>query len=73
MAVITKILLKNHFTAGFERFTDVFVNFIVSIATVKNRFLQLESLSEMTATKLTASGLKREDVVRDVFWDAYYL
>ena len=73
MAVITKISLKNLFNAGFERVANVFVNFIVSIATVKNRFLQLESLSEMTATKLTASGLKREDVVRDVFWDAYYL
>ena len=73
MAVITKISLKNHFTAGFERFTDVFVNFIVSLATVKNCFLQLESLSEMTATKLTASGLKREDVVRHIFWDAYYV
>ena len=73
MAVITKISLKNHFTAGFERFTDVFVNFIVSISTVKNRFLQFESLSEMTATELTASGLKREDVVCHVFWDAYYV
>ena len=73
MAVITKISLKNRFTAGFERFADVFVNFNVSIATVKNRFLQFEALSEMTPAELTASGLKREDVVRHVFWDAYYV
>jgi len=73
MAVITKISLKNRFTAGFERFANVFVNFIGSISTVKNRFLQFEALSEMTDAELTASGLKREDVVRHIFWDAYYV
>ena len=73
MAVITKISLKNLFNAGFERVANVFVNFIVSISTVKNSFLQLEALSEMTDPELTCSALKRVDVVCHVFRDAYYV
>ena len=67
MAVIIKISLKNCFTSGFQRVANAFINFIVSISTVKNRFLQVDPLKKTTDAEFAASVLNRKDAARHVF------
>ena len=71
MAVMSEVLLKYRFIYGCERVANAFVNFIVSIASVKTCVLKVETLSGITDSQLVASGLNREETVRRVLLDAY--
>lgn len=48
MAVMSEVLLKYRFIYGCERVANAFVNFIVSIASVKTCVLKVETLSGIT-------------------------
>ena len=71
MAVMSEVLLKYRFIYGCERVANAFVNFIVSISSVKTCVLKVETLSGITDSQLVASGLNREETVRRVLLDAY--
>ena len=71
MAVMSEVLLKYRFIYGCERVANAFVNFIVSISSVKTCVLKVETLSRITDSWLVANGLNREETVRRVLLDAY--
>ena len=48
MAVMSEVLLKYRFIDDCERVANAFVNFIVSISTIKTCVLKVETLSGMT-------------------------
>lgn len=47
--------------------------FIEAVQTSNSRARELERLNAMSDEQLAAQGLRREDIVRHVFRDVYYL
>ena len=73
MAVTTHIPAQSGFLAALDRAASAFANFIVSISVSHSRARQLAALSELSDEALAKKGLKREDLVRYVFRDVYYV
>lgn len=48
-------------------------NALVAVAEANPRLKAVNRLSEMSDAELAARGLKREDIVRHVFRDLYYV
>ncbi|MCE8009224.1 DUF1127 domain-containing protein [Aestuariivita sp.] len=48
-------------------------NTLVMIAQANSRVRRVETLNAMSDAELAKQGLKREDIVRHVFGDMYYL
>ncbi|QDC11618.1 DUF1127 domain-containing protein [Oceanicola sp. D3] len=55
--------------AGFDRVLSA----LVSLAEANPRMKAVSRLSAMSDEELAARGLKREDIVRHVFRDIYYV
>ncbi|MBY6047671.1 DUF1127 domain-containing protein [Vannielia litorea] len=55
--------------AGFDRVLTA----LVAMAEANPRMKAVKRLSEMSDEQLDARGLKREDIVRHVFRDIYYV
>jgi uncharacterized protein YjiS (DUF1127 family) len=49
------------------------LNFLVSISTAQSRVRQIEFLCALTDEELAERGLSRQDIVRYVYRDAYYI
>jgi len=50
-----------------------FLNFLVSINTAQSRVRQIEFLCALSDEELAQRGLTRQDIVRHVYRDAYYI
>lgn len=48
-------------------------NFIVAVGEANPRLRRVEALQRLSDEQLAAKGLRREDIVRHVFGDVYYL
>lgn len=73
MATIVDVPQGNRIAAGLNRvFTGIF-NFLVSISTAQSRVRQIEFLCALTDEELAERGLSRQDIVRYVYRDAYYI
>ncbi|KAJ55505.1 hypothetical protein ACMU_12490 [Actibacterium mucosum KCTC 23349] len=48
-------------------------NFFVAIMEANSRVKQVEFLNSLSDEQLAARGLKRDEIVREVFKDAFYL
>ncbi|MBU2962514.1 DUF1127 domain-containing protein [Citreicella sp. C3M06] len=61
-------------TAPFlSRFFAALGNAIVAIGEANPRLRRVEALQRLSDEQLAAKGLRREDIVRHVFRDVYYL
>jgi len=49
------------------------LNFLVSISTAQSRVRQIEFLCALSDEELAERGLSRQDIVRHVYRDAYYV
>ncbi|SNR34700.1 hypothetical protein [Puniceibacterium sediminis] len=52
---------------------DGIINFLVRIAESNGRMKAVERLNAMSDAELAARGLKREEIVRHVFRDMFYV
>ena len=73
MVVISESPKQNCFAANFGRAVTGVVNFMVYISTSRSRVCQIEALCAKTDKELAARGLTRQDIVRHVYSDVYYL
>jgi|TARA_B100000768_G_scaffold180953_1_gene202313 hypothetical protein len=73
MVIISELPKQNRFVAGFGRAVTGLVNFMLSISTARSRVRQIEALCAKTDKELAARGLTRQDIVRHVYTDVYYL
>ena len=73
MAVTTDAPAQSGFLAALDRAVSGVANFIVSISVSHHRARQLSALAELSDEALAKKGLKREDLVRYVFRDIYYV
>jgi hypothetical protein len=73
MLVISELTKQNRFAANFDRAVTGLVNFMVYISTSRSRVCQIEALCAKTDKELAARGLTRQDIVRHVYSDVYYL
>lgn len=73
MAVYSDVTSQNRFAAGASRAFEGAINFLVSISTSSSRARQIEALSRLSDAQLAERGMKREDIVRHVFRDVYYV
>ena len=73
MAVYSEVPTTSVFAAAVDRIASTIVDFAVSLSTSQTRYKQIEALSQLTDEDLAAKGLKREDIVRHVFRDVYYV
>ena len=48
-------------------------NFFITIAETNSRVKEVEHLNHLTDAELAKRGIKREDIVRHVFRDTFYL
>ena len=73
MVIISESPIEKRFAAGFECAVTGFVDFMVSISTSRSRVRQIEALCTKTDKELAARSLTRQDIVRHVYSDVYYL
>ena len=73
MATIVDVPQGNRIAAGLNRVLSGFLNFLVSISTAQSQVRQIEFLCAMTDQELAQRGLARQDIVRHVYRDAYYV
>ena len=73
MATILDVPQGNRITAGLNRVFNGILNFLVSISTAQSRVRQIEFLCALTDEELAERGLSRQDIVRYVYRDAYYI
>ena len=73
MVIISESPKQNRFAANFDRAVTGLVNFMVYISTSRSRVCQIEALCAKTDKELAARGLTRQDIVRHVYSDVYYL
>ena len=73
MAFISDASSQNRFAAGFDRAVTAVVGFLVAISTAQSRVRQIELLCAKTDEELAAHGLIRQDIVRHVYRDVYYV
>ena len=73
MATIVEVPQGNRITAGLHRVFNGILNFLVSISTAQSRVRQIEFLCALTDEELAERGLSRQDLVRYVYRDAYYI
>lgn len=66
----TTIAPAGNIFAGF--FTSIF-NALASISESNVRVKEVQRLNDMSDEQLAGHGLKREDIVRHVFRDAFYI
>lgn len=57
----------------FTRLLSGIGNAIVAVGEANPRLRRVEALQRMSDEQLSARGIKREDIVRHVFHDVYYL
>ena len=73
MATIVDVQQDNLIAAGLNRVFKGIFNFLVSISTAQSRVRQIEFLCALTDEELAERGLSRQDIVRYVYRDAYYI
>jgi hypothetical protein len=74
MAFISDASSQNGFAAGFDRAVTAVVGFLVAISTAQPRVRQIELLCAKTDEELAVRGLIiRQDIVRHVYRDVYYV
>ena len=73
MATIVDVQQDNLIAAGLNRVFNGILNFLVSISTAQSRVRQIEFLCALTDEELAERGLSRQDIVRYVYRDAYYI
>ena len=73
MAIIVDVPHGNSIAAGLNRVFNGILNFLVSISTAQSRVRQIEFLCALTDEELAERGLSRQDIVRYVYRDAYYI
>ncbi|MGB4719828.1 MAG: DUF1127 domain-containing protein [Planktomarina temperata] len=73
MATIVDVPQGNRIAAGLNRVLSGFLNFLVSISTAQSRVRQIEFLGALSDEELAQRGLTRQDIVRHVYRDAYYI
>ena len=73
MATIVDVQQDNRIAAGLNRVFKGIFNFLVSISTAQSRVRQIEFLCALTDEELAERGLSRQDIVRYVYRDAYYV
>ena len=73
MATIVDVPQGNRIAAGLNRVLSGFLNFLVSISTAQSRVRQIEFLCALSDEELDQRGLTRQDIVRHVYRDAYYI
>ena len=73
MATIVDVQQDNLIAAGLNRVFNGIFNFLVSISTAQSRVRQIEFLCALTDEELAERGLSRQDIVRYVYRDAYYI
>jgi hypothetical protein len=74
MAFISDASSQNRFAAGFDRAVTAVVGFLVAISTAQSRVRQIEFLYAKTDEELAVRGLIiRQDIVRHVYRDVYYV
>ena len=73
MATIVDVPQGNLIVAGLNRVFNGILNFLVSISTAQSRVRQIEFLCALTDEELAERGLSRQDIVRYVYRDAYYI
>ena len=74
MAFISDASSQNRFAAGFDRAVTAVVGFLVAISTAQSRVRQIELLCAKTDEELAVRGLIiRQDIVRHVYRDVYYV
>ena len=73
MATIVDVPQGNPIAAGLNRVFNGILNFLVSISTAQSRVRQIEFLCALTDEELAERGLSRQDIVRYVYRDAYYI
>ena len=73
MATIVDVTQGNRIAAGLNRVFNGILNFLVSISTAQSRVRQIEFLCALTDEELAERGLSRQDIVRYVYRDAYYI
>ena len=73
MGTIVDVRQGNRIAAGLNRVFNGILNFLVSISTAQSRVRQIEFLCALTDEELAERGLFRQDIVRYVYRDAYYI
>jgi uncharacterized protein YjiS (DUF1127 family) len=73
MATIVDVPQGNRIAAGLNRVFNGILNFLVSISAAQSRVRQIEFLCALTDEELAERGLSRQDIVRYVYRDAYYI
>ena len=73
MATTVDVPQGNCIAAGLNRVFNGILNFLVSISTAQSRVRQIEFLCALTDEELAERGLSRQDIVRYVYRDAYYI
>ena len=73
MAIIVDVPQGNRIAASLNRVFNGILNFLVSISTAQSRVRQIEFLCALTDEELAERGLSRQDIVRHVYRDAYYI
>ena len=73
MATIVDVPQGNRIAARLNRVFNGVLNFLVSISTAQSRVRQIEFLCALTDEELAERGLSRQDIVRYVYRDAYYI
>ena len=73
MATILDVPQDNRIAAGVNRVLGSILNFLVSISTAQSRVRQIEFLCALSDEELAERGLSRQDIVRHVYRDAYYV
>ena len=73
MATIVDVPQGNRIAAGLNCVFNGILNFLVSISTAQSRVRQIEFLCALTDEELAERGLSREDIVRYVYREAYYI
>ena len=73
MGTIVDVRQGNRIAAGLNRVFNGILNFLVSISAAQSRVRQIEFLCALTDEELAERGLSRQDIVRYVYRDAYYI
>ena len=73
MAYITNTAVRGSAFAPVARFFQIIGDALVRIAESNGRLRHVRALEAMSDAELAARGLKREDIVRHVFSDTFYV
>ena len=73
MAIITDISPQKRFAVGFDRAVKSVSSFLSAIRTVQSRVQQIELFCSKSHEELAARGFRRQDIVRQVYCDVYYV